>query len=124
MPTPRLPGTVLDARGSFRKNPNRKRNDAVDDREIGSAPAHLDAQHAAAWAEIVDNSIPGTLGRSDRIAVEITARLLVKVRDGVATSGETALLANLQARFGGTPADRSRVSAPQPKAKRNEFADF
>jgi phage terminase small subunit len=118
-----MPSYLLENRGAFKKNPNRTRTDAVDGREIGSAPAHLDSQHAAAWAEIVDNAIPGTLGQSDRIAVELMARLLVKLRDGMAAAGEIALLANLQARFGCTPADRSRVVA-RPQPKKNDFDDL
>lgn len=120
----RTPSNILDARGSFRKNPQRARADATDARPLGDPPMHLSEAQLAAWLEIVADAIPGLLNAADRVSVEIAAVTLAKIRDGSAIGGDYRLLANLLGRFGMTPADRSRVSAPQPKAKRNEFADL
>ena len=118
-----MPSYLLEGRGSFKKNPNRKRVDVVDDRALGDPPEHLDESERAAWLELASNATPGTLSKADRVALELTARLLLKMRSGESKAAELTLLAGQLAKFGCTPADRSRVTAiPKPKA--NDFADL
>ena len=120
MARPALSHAVLEARGSFAANPDRKRNDPADDRGIGPAPSHLSADLIAAWDEIVINTIPGTLGQADRIAVEACARLMLKMRSGEAVAGELSLLVNTLGKMGCLPADRNRITIKK-KAAGNAF---
>lgn len=123
MSRPHMPSYLLEARGSFKRNPNRKRVDVVDDRALGDPPEHLNESERAAWLELAANATPDTLSRADRIALELTARLLLKMRSGEARASELTLLAGQLAKFGCTPADRSRVVAT-PKPKTNDFDDI
>lgn len=123
MSRPHMPSYLLEARGSFKKNPNRKRVDVVDGRTLGGPPEHLSEPERAAWIELADNALPDTLGRADRTTLELTVSLLLKLRSGAAMASELSLLATQLAKLGMSPADRSRVAAI-PKAKKNDFADL
>ena len=123
MARPALASSVLEARGSFAPHAGRKRIDPVDERGIGPAPAHLSADLMAAWDEIVGNTIPGTLGQADRLAVEVCARLILIMRSGEATAGELSLLTNTLGKMGCLPADRNRITIKK-KAAGNAFADL
>lgn len=123
MARPALSSSALEARGAFALNPNRKRSDPVDERGIGPAPSHMSVDLCAAWDEIVGNTIPGTLGQADRLAVEVCARLLLKIRTGEATAGEMSLFTNTLGKMGCLPADRNRITIKK-KAAGNAFADI
>lgn len=118
-----MPSYLLDARGAYKKNPNRTRVDVVDGRELGAPPEHLDEAGRAAWLELAGNATPDTLSRADRVALELTTRLLLKMRSGEAKAAELTLLAGQLAKFGCTPADRTRVTAI-PRKEHNEFDDL
>jgi len=123
MSRPPMPSYLLEGRGAFKKNPNRKRVDAVDDRALGDPPEHLNEAERAAWIELAGNALPDTLGRADRTTLELTVSLLLKLRSGAAMASELSLLATQLAKLGMSPADRSRVVAI-PKPKPNDFADL
>lgn len=83
VPRPRKPTAVLEANGAFAKNPQRKRaraGEPVDTRPIGEPPAYFDAVHVEAWHEVCAQSPPGVLGKSDALILEMTVRLLVRMR--------------------------------------------
>ena len=120
MARPALSSAILEARGSFGPHGGRKRSDPVDDRGIGPAPSHLSGELSNAWDEIVSNTIPGTLGQADRLAVEVCARLTLKMRSGEATAGELSLLTNTLGKMGCLPAHRTRITIKK-KAPGNAF---
>lgn len=124
MGRPRTPSNILDARGAFDKNPNRRRVDEPEPNgDIGEPPERLTEDQRAAWSEIVSTCANGVLCQSDRIAVEVAAVLLAMFRadpSGI-PGAKLARLDSLMARFGMTPSDRSKVSAPKAKAV-NPFA--
>lgn len=124
MGRPRTPSNILDARGAFDKNPNRRRVDEPEPNgEIGEPPKRFSAAELLAWSEIVSTCAAGVFCKSDRLAVEVAAVLLAMFRADPAgiPAAKLARLDSLMARFGMTPSDRSKVSAPKAPAV-NPFA--
>lgn len=85
---------------------------------LGDPPSCLPAAAAAAWREIAEALSPGVAGNSDRIAVEIVARLLARLRsaDGI-TAAELSCLHRGLASLGMTPTARSKVAPPVREPK-------
>jgi len=128
MARPRTPTAILNARNAFRKHPERRRaTESKCTGPLGDPPAALSRHEKAMWHEIAALLTPGVAGKSDRIAFEVLVKIASKVRhrgigDGGATNGELHALNSLAARFGMTPADRSKISAPQEDDAENIFA--
>ncbi|WP_374349179.1 hypothetical protein [Chitinimonas sp.] len=127
MARPRTPTNVLDARGAFKKDPQRGRARAGEPEPngpIGEPPERLNDSQRDAWAEIVGTAHDGVLCRADRLSVEMAACLLAEFwADPVAfPSGRLARLEGLLGKFGMTPSDRSKVGVPGGKQKTNAFA--
>lgn len=120
---------MLELRGAFDKNPQRRREEPKVDRELGPPPEHFDEKRRNSWAEIVSHAPEGVLTRSDRIAVEMLADLLTRYRASMTPEGEKFTSADrrdlmaLLARFGMTAADRSRVAAPAGKPEQGDLFD-
>ena len=113
---------VLEAKGSFKKNPQLKRVDAKTSDEIGQPPIYFTETEAAVWHELIDTSPKGVLKNSDRTALEIASTLLTDYRQDRA-SFNTARLNALQkalASLGRTPVDRGRIAAPEPETDPND----
>lgn len=124
MGRPRTPTNVLDARGAFKKNPNRARTDEPSaETQLGDAPDFFTLDQVVAWNDIVSTSHAGVFCQADRSAVEIAAVLYAMFRQDPAgmPAAKLARLDSLIARFGGTPADRSKVTV-QKKPAVNPFA--
>jgi hypothetical protein len=124
----KLPKNIHILKGTAKKNPKRmheRENEAIDERPLGSPPKLLNKHQKSAWQEIVNHCIQGVLSRSDRLAVEEAARLLVTCRhldeeDGVIirpSNGERQLLIKYLSAFGMTPSDRSKIHIPVLKPK-------
>lgn len=121
MPRPRKPTEILEPSGAFTKDPQRKRSvGAKSDRALGHAPGHLNEAERNCWKEIVANSAANVLTSSDRIVVELIARLLARFRADWLTGAEMGVLKSSLAELGWTPASRSKVSAP----KQDDEPDF
>lgn len=99
--------------GATRKNPQRfgdRKQAPQPIADLGKPPKHLTDDEKKAWKEIAKQVPPGVLGNTDRIAVEIAARLLVRFRTGLLLkASEVSCLVSLLARFGMTPADRNKI---------------
>ncbi len=116
MPAHRKPVELLELAGTFRDNPKRRRAiGPKSDRELGRPPAYLSSAEKAVWTEIASIVPAGLLTSGDRIAVELLARLVSKMRLDWLNGSELGILTGLLARMGMSPADRSRVSAAPPK---------
>jgi phage terminase small subunit len=126
MARPRTPTNVLEIRGAFDKNPNRRREDAKTTGEIGDPPTYLSEMERLAWAEIVQNAPISVLTSADRQIVELASRLMAESRVDF-TEFTAAKLARLEAmlgKLGMTPADRSRVSGGNKDKPRNAFSEL
>ncbi len=125
---PPLPLNVLNLRSSGKKNPARlkaRENEPENIKPLREPPRFLSRAEKAAYREIVGMTIPGVLGEADSLAVEETARLLVKCRglgDEPAMAAERRLLFSYLGQMGMMPADRAKISIPKPKPK-NRFDD-
>jgi hypothetical protein len=117
MPQPRNPTNILHLSGAKKRNPGRyggRGKQPIDQRGIGRCPAFLTEAEKGAWRELVTND-PGVLQRADRIAVEMTARLMAEIRaDDNITAAKQALLASMLHKLGQTPTGRNSVSIPAP----------
>lgn len=126
MPKPRTPSAALEARGSFDKDPARRREDFQAGEFDPTPPEYFKPHQVAVWHEIV-GVLPATvLQATDRMAVELAARLIAQFRqqpDTEVTSAQVAQIRTALAVLGMTPADRSRVSAKKETPK-NPFAEM
>ena len=124
MPQPRKPTNVLHLGGATKRNAGRYRGrgeQPIDQRGIGRCPTFLTEAEKGAWRELVTND-PGVLQRADRIAVEMTARLMAEIRaDDNITAAKQSLLASMLHKLGQTPTGRNNVSIPAPEVT-NPFA--
>jgi hypothetical protein len=122
----RVPTAKLEVTGAFVRNPKRKaarRNEPAADDPVGDPPEHLDAAQRAAWVEVA--ALAGWLRAPDRVALEVAVRLLVTLRaDGELSGAHTTALTGLLGKFGMTPSDRSRVSAPPPEEPEDPAEQF
>lgn len=126
MARPRTPTNVLDARGSFKKHPERKRQDAEASGPLEASPDHINGAVLNAWNEIVESAPLDVLTNSDRISLEIAANLLAQFRkDPIEfTAAKLVRLEALLGKFGMTPADRAKVGGKKEAPKGNPFADL
>ncbi|CUI04689.1 hypothetical protein BN2497_4155 [Janthinobacterium sp. CG23_2] len=114
MPKPRTPSNILEARGAFAHNPDRQREDFESGAFDKSAPAYFNEAQVAVWNEMVGLLPESVLQSTDRMAVELTSRLVARFRaldDGDVTMAQAAQIRTALASLGMTPADRSRVSS-------------
>jgi len=122
----RTASEILELRGAYKTNPERKRPPAPKpDPEVGKPPESLSESARLCWQEIVDICAPGVLTKSDRIMVEVAAVLLDEFRqaDEPFMTSRISRLESMLARLGLSPTDRQRVAIPQ-KPEPNEFADL
>jgi len=112
MPRPRTATAILEARGSFKKDPQRKRVDPEPAGQLrDSPPEHLTAEQQQAWRSIVSTAPKGILYQSDEIMLMMASCLLAEYNrdpDGMATSRIARLEIQL-GRFGLSPSDRARL---------------
>jgi hypothetical protein len=118
MPTPRVPTSILEARGAYKKNPQRakaRENEPVITDPIGPYPESFVGESSertrlrAIWDELVADAADGVLNRSHRMHLEATCRLMLKVRGGYAKTGDFANLNKFLTQMGMNPAAQSTV---------------
>jgi len=123
MPAPRKPAAILEMSGALGKNPSRRRVEPSVALPFGKPPAHLSRELKAAWREISRAAPCGVLTGADRVAVELAARLLVRIRTAdTFTAADANGLRSLLSSLGMTPADRSRVTAAHAGPPTNPFS--
>lgn len=117
---------MLDARGAFKKHPERARTDAQTAGPLGKPPSHIAGEVLKAWKEIEKSAPLQVLTESDRLALEVAANLLAQFRlDPVEfPAAKLVRLEALLGKFGMTPADRAKVGGKKEAPKGNAFADL
>lgn len=122
MARPRTPSNVLELRGAFTKNPQRRRKgEPKPTGEIGSySPGSIGKEDI--WNELVSNCPPNVLTNSDRLALEIAVEYLHQFRTNPfsCSSERVKTLINLLARFGMTPSDRAKLSLPEKERESDD----
>ena len=125
MPMRKLPAAVLEAKGAFAINPERRRIDPVTTGDLGTAPAYFTPEETAIWDELKQQIPVGLAKSADRFLAEITVKLMTKFRYVGCNASETSQLMNALGRLGCTPADRLKCAiAPEPKKDENQFQEF
>ena len=124
MPKPRTPANVLELRGAFRKDPQRRRTDArgVDPFNT-EPPVTLPQEAVAAWHELVTRLPTAQWFSCDEHTLEVCAALLAKFR----TSADLKVATELRAwlgKAGLTPTDRLKLTPAAPESTANPFAKF
>jgi hypothetical protein len=128
MPRPRKTLAQLRASGTLAANPGRyaQRVNAtpLPTNKLKVPPKYFDVEEKRTWMAIVDAAPQGALANSDVFAIELTTKLLCKLRNSLALPrpSELTLLLNALSRLGLTPADRAKLDivAPEPEKKEND----
>src|SRR3712207_4778151 len=111
MPRPRLPTAIHEIKGTYLINSERRpKAEPKGAAVLGPVPRELGDLERVAWGDIVQCALPGVLTPSDRLVVELAARLLADMRGSPEIKPAVAArLAACLGRLGMTPADRTRV---------------
>jgi hypothetical protein len=115
----RKPTKQLEDSGAFEHDPQRRRareHEPVPDGPLGDPPEYFSEAQRGIWQELAEQVPHGVLTVADRILVEITAKLIARMRDpeDQLKASETNQIISCLSRMGLTPADRSRVAVPKP----------
>lgn len=126
MPATRIPTSILEARGAYKKNPQRAASrakepvvpDGIGDPPACWAPDALRGGYQSEeskklillWHEFIADAAPGVLNRSHRSVLEEACRLKLKTRNGTAKTGDRSNYINCLRQMGMTPAAQSTVS--------------
>ena len=112
MPRPRTATAILEARGAFKKDPQRKRVDPEPSGQLrDKPPEHLNPEQQKAWRRITDTAPKGVLHQSDEIMLDLARCLLAEYQrdpESMATS-RIARLETQLGKFGLSPSDRARL---------------
>lgn len=113
---PRLPQEVAKVTGAITKNPQMFRNRAEPKvKSLGPAPKRFTEPQKEIWDEF--NADFPWLGRSDRRVVGLAVLLQHEIDGGEAPLAAFAQMRLLLSSMGGTPVDRTKVSAPDDEAE-------
>lgn len=125
MARPRTATAVLDARGAFKVNPERKRPKEPEAKTPFPTipPATLTAAEKKCWRQIVKIAPGGVLTGADVVKVEITARLMAEMREDFSSMsvGKLGRLSQELDRLGLSPSGRAGLVVEKPKE--NDFDD-
>lgn len=114
---PRLPNDVAKLTGANLKDPQRFRNrfDPKAVKSLGPAPKQFDDDQREIW-DMFNADFPW-LGRADRSLVKMAVMMDQMIDSGEAPVAVFAQYRLLLSSMGGTPVDRSKVSAPDDDGK-------
>jgi hypothetical protein len=127
----RLPASTaqLALNGGLKHDPKRYANrgtEPVPSGPIGNPSSHFCPALKTIWKELKSQSLPNTLGSSERLILEVMCRLTLKMRGNTISTGETSRLIGCLCRLGMTPTDRPRVQIlptdVKPTEKESVFA--
>jgi phage terminase small subunit len=127
----RTPTVVLEQRGAFIKNPQRRAErelEPVPTGKLGPAPKHLPDAAKKTWKELAKILPPGVATNCDRWTVEMAVRLMTRERGQLQPPllcSERGQLLQCLMQMGMTPVSRSKVHAiPQKPEAEDDFAEF
>lgn len=123
MPNPRTPAAKAKVTGAAAKNPQRHA-DRVEPQgsPLGDAPAFLDEFGRSSW-EGFKRELPWLM-ESDRAVMEVCAQVrgLLLAGEDVGVT-KLSMYQSMLSKLGATPADRTRISAPEQQQEEDEFFD-
>lgn len=116
--------------GRDKHDPQRYRGRAKEPQPVvglREAPGYLDDIKRGIWDELCGQIALGVLTEQDTLAFEVLVNMVDEYRTNPARMSATKLmvLIGLIARFGMTPADRTRIKVVDgPDVKSNPFSEF
>ena len=123
MSRPRTATALLDARESFKRHPERKREDPIVSDPVPTvAPSHLDPLEVKCWHNLREATPDAVLTGADVETLTVAARLLAETHKdfaGMATA-RIGQLISIMGKFGMSPADRAKLAMP-PKDDDGDF---
>jgi len=122
----KTPTRILEARGAFRKNPQRRREaEPVVSEPLGGPPEGFKPDELQAWREIVERAPMGVLTAADWHCVILASKLFAEAMRDTENMNAARLsrLHSLLGDMGMTPSARASLSIPQPKEP-NPFEKF
>jgi hypothetical protein len=134
MPRNPTPTSVLEAKGAFEHDPQRRRHEPECSGELGDPPTSFDAEESQAWMDVSRMAPIGVLKNADRLLVEVLARLIARNRrkdetgrlvDPLTASEQSLIISGLS-QMGLTPVGRAKLAsktAPE-KPPDDNFAKF
>ena len=115
--------SILEARGAFKKNPDRKREaePIVKEPLNNTPPPHLNEMEAECWHEIIGLAPAGVLTAADKMSVEMIAILMTEFRLNKAETTAAIInrLAQELTKLGLNPSGRAGLVVD--KKKENQF---
>ena len=129
MPRPRIATAVLEAKGAFVHDPQRKASRASEPKPdpcFGNAPRYLTKPQKAIWRELVGQIAPSVATKADRVVVEVTVRMIDRMRNHTEAmrASDYATLNRCLSQLGMTPADRSKIHVAEAPKQEEWEKDF
>lgn len=125
MARPKTPTAILDFRGAYKKDPQRRRtNEPKQTKPLGVCPKRLKGLQRAAWRELVANCAPKVLTKADRHALELTAVALADAWEAKTPRERSPRIKAAFAmlgKFGMNPSERAGLSVPKEKPGDNSW---
>lgn len=120
MARPKTPTNILEMKGAFKKNPNRRRvEEPKQEKPLGNPPTRLAKSIQKIWREIAKQCAPGVLTYADRQAMELVSIAILRVRknyglfddDGnhILSMSDIKTALTMLGQFGLTPATRASL---------------
>lgn len=123
MGRPRTPAKILELRGSWKKHPERRREDLEGNGSFDPhPPAHLPQELVGCWREIVAQIPPQILSGSDVTSIETMCRLLLQIRmtSDIGAIREYRMWCD---RYGMTAVGRTKIPPVEKGPAGNPFAN-
>jgi hypothetical protein len=115
----RIPTAVLELRGAFMRNPNRRRKfEPLVTTALPEPRPSLPKPVRLAWLEMQSRGY--WLTSADRFLVEIAATLMARYRFEEMKSGDVSQLIQLLGKIGFSPKERSGLNLPTVEERRRE----
>lgn len=121
----RTPSNILELKGAYKRNPERRNHDEPEATPfVDKPPAYFDAQHIRAWNDVIDRVPAGVLKNADYYLVVLAAAIVVEIEEksGHISNERMGRFVSISACLAITPSSRS--SFVVPKAKKNKFSEL
>lgn len=121
----RTPTAVLEARGSFTRHPERRRerqDEPRPDTPLGNPPKRLSEAEKTAWREMQAEGF--WLTSADAMMVEIAANLMSQQRTGQIDNPARTLLVSTLIKLGFGPTERAKMKVMPQKEEASPFDEF
>ena len=120
------PTEVLELRGAFLKNPQRRRPPAPKSpHPLGDPPTWMTEEQQRTWVSVASELPDGVATRADRRAFSVLVRLTEELeRGGDFGIQRVSLYRTYLGMFGMSPVDRTKLAVPKKDETKDDVAEF